>query len=275
MPDTPPTALLQRSDRLPRAIPPAWLLRALALLLLGVLVQATPLNRQWLLWAHGMSLLPDAFWAAMTLLASGWAGLILVSSADRGAQGGLAVLLAFGLGGLLAFGLKALLALPRPGLVLPEGSLHFIGQPVLHGGSMPSAHALTALCTASLWVCLLRQRGGRPGLELLAWALAALMAGSRIAVGAHWPADVLVGAGLGLATGWLSWQAQARWLRGERWMSPLLPLLVELGAAGTAFAADAGYPPIQGLQWLLGAWALASAARRLAAWRSSRNRSMA
>jgi membrane-associated phospholipid phosphatase len=229
-------------------------------------------KQQGLLWANGMDLLPDRFWAAMTLLASGWACLILVSSADRGVQGARAVMLAFGLGVLPALGLKALLAVPRPGLVLPEGSLHFIGQPVLLSGAMPSVHALTAFCTASLWICLLRQQGRRRGLELLVWTLAGLMAGSRVAVGAHWPADVLVGSGLGLATGWLAWQLQARWLRQACWMSPWVPTLVELLAAWVAFSVNEGYPQVEALQWLLGTLALASAGWRLASlWRHKRS----
>lgn len=263
MPDKPKPATPPRGGRTPQPVAPSWLLSALALVLAGTLVQFTALNRDWMVRAHGMSLLPDAFWAAMTLLAFGWSALILVSVADRGVQGGRAVLLAFLLGGGLAQVLKLCFALPRPGLVLPEGMLHFIGSPVLNSGSMPSGHALAAFSVGSLWVCLLRQRGHHRGLELLAWTLAALMAGSRVAVGAHWPADVLVGSGIGLATGWLAWQLQARWLRSGFWMSHWVPLLIELLAAFAAFSAREGYPQVLALQWLLGAVALLSAGRRL------------
>ncbi len=271
MPDHPNPATPSRGGSAPQPIPPSWLLSALGLVLAGALVQFTSLNRDWMVWAHGLALLPDVFWAALTLLAFGWSALILVSVADRGTQGGRAVLLAFLLGGGLAQILKLWFALPRPGLVLPEGVLHFIGSPVLNSGSMPSGHALAAFSIGSLWVCLLRQRGRRPGLELLAWTLATLMAGSRIAVGAHWPADVLVGSGLGLATGWLAWRLQARWLRRGFWMSHWLPLLVELLGAFAAFSAREGYPQVQMLQWLLGAVALLSAGRRLVGcWRQDR-----
>ena len=209
MSDHPKPATPSPGGSAPQPIPPSWLPVALGLVLAGALLQFTPLNRDWMVWAHSLSLLPDTFWAAMTLLAFGWSALILVSVADRGVQGARAVLLAFVLGGGLAQLLKVAFAQPRPGLVLPEGVLHFIGSPVLNSGSMPSGHALAAFAIGSLWVCLLRQRGHHPVLELLAWTLAALMAGSRIAVGAHWPADVLVGSGLGLATGWLAGCAAA------------------------------------------------------------------
>ncbi len=44
-----------------------------------------------------------------------------------------------------------------------------------------------------------------------AWTLAALAAFSRIYVGVHYPADCLAGAGLGLLSGWLAWQAYRNW----------------------------------------------------------------
>jgi hypothetical protein len=47
--------------------------------------------------------------------------------------------------------------------------------------------------------------------------LATLVALSRIMVGAHWPADVLAGAGTGLALAWLAW----RWESVQAWQ-PLL-----------------------------------------------------
>ena len=117
-------------------------------------------------------------------------------------------------------------------------------------------------------VALLRAPDGKPQwLQALAWAFGSAMAFSRVAVGAHWPADILVGAGLGLAVGALCWQLQARWLRQGGWMSAWVPLAVELLGALAAFTAREGYPQVQALQWALGLAALASAGWRLLAWR--------
>jgi membrane-associated phospholipid phosphatase len=247
----------------PRDPPARWLLVALVLIALGAWLNGSATERALMLWGNGLGLLPDPVWAGLTLLAFGWSALILVSVADRGVQGSRAVLLAFVLGGGLAQGLKQLFAQPRPGLVLPEGALHFIGSPVLGSPAMPSGHALAALSIATLWVCLLRQAGRSRGLQALAWTFGAAMACSRIAVGAHWPSDVLVGSGLGLVVATLAWQWQGRWLRRGLWMSVWLPVTVELLAALAALTAREGYPQVQALQWLLAATALASAGHRL------------
>ncbi len=253
-----------RPGRAAQAIPRHWWWLALALILAGALLHGSHWNQAAMLWGNGPGLLPDTVWAGLTLLAFGWSALILVAGADRGAEGGRAVLLAFLLGGGLAQVLKTWFAQPRPGLVLPEGALHFIGSPVLSSPTMPSGHALAAFSIATLWVCLLR-RDGRPlWLQALAWAMGAAMAFSRVAVGAHWPADILVGAGLGIAVAALCWQLQARWLRQSGSMSVWVPLAVELLGALAAFTAREGYPQVQALQWVLGLAALASAGGRLA-----------
>ncbi len=247
----------------PRALPAGWPPVALALIALGAWLNGSATERTLMLWGNGLGLLPDTVWAGLTLLAFGWSALILVAVADRGVQGSRAVLLAFALGGGFAQLLKQLFAQQRPGLVLPEGALHFIGSPVLGSPSMPSGHALAALSIATLWVCLLRQAGRPRWLQALAWTLGAAMACSRIAVGAHWPSDVLVGSGLGIAVAALAWRLQSRWLRGGIWMSIWLPVAVELLAALAALTAREGYPQVQALQWLLAATALASAGNRL------------
>ena len=254
--------------------PTVWVLVALALMALGGVLQESPWNRAFMLWVHQQPVWPGTFWAAATLLAFGWAALVLVSVSDRGADGARAVLLAFVGGGLLSQALKGAFALPRPGLVLPEGALHFIGDPVLHSGSMPSGHALAAFSIGSLWVCLLRSRGACPLWVWLAWGAAALMAASRVAVGAHWPSDVLVGSGLGLLVGWLAWHVQRAWARSGRWggaSTVALPVLVEGVAAVAAATAQEGYPQVLWLQWLLVLAAASSALwRGVQWWRGSR-----
>ncbi len=88
---------------------------------------------------------------------------------------------------LVTYGLKPWLARPRPcmdlaGLLVPYGC----------GGafSLPSGHATTSFALAGV----LNRRW--------MWAVAALSALSRVAIGVHYPSDVLVGAALGAALGW-------------------------------------------------------------------------
>lgn len=60
--------------------------------------------------------------------------------------------------------------------------------------SMPSGH--TALSFAGLVMLGLLM----PRFKWLTWSLAIVIAGSRIAVGAHWPSDVLLGAFVGIVS---------------------------------------------------------------------------
>lgn len=135
-------------------------------------------------------------------------------------------------GSLASASLKSLIDAPRPAALIQEpGALYVIGE-TLTTRAMPSGHALTigavvgALCAM---VAIERaplsasdRRLGYPaGTESLlasepgsllerAWILplsGLIMLGvglARIASGAHWPADVLVGAGLGLSIGFVS-----------------------------------------------------------------------
>ena len=88
---------------------------------------------------------------------------------------------------LVSYGLKPWLGRPRPcmeltGLLVPYGC----------GGafSLPSGHATTSFALAGV----LNRRW--------MWAIAALSALSRVAIGVHYPTDVLAGAALGTAVGW-------------------------------------------------------------------------
>jgi membrane-associated phospholipid phosphatase len=133
------------------------------------------------------------------------------------------ILVAAVLGGLITHIPKDLLALPRPAGVLDDSTIHIVGR-TLRRGSMPSGHTLTAFTLAGVLVAQLSSGYARA----LVWLLAIIVGLSRIAVGAHWPADVCAGAAGGLVSAWLSIAGIARW----RWLrSPglHLALLVVLG----------------------------------------------
>jgi membrane-associated phospholipid phosphatase len=215
---------------------------------------------------HAALLLPETFWSCITVSGLGWAVLILVSVMSRNDLGARLVLTAFILGGIVTHTLKPWLSLPRPGEVLPLDLLHFIGNPVINHHSMPSGHALAAMCMGTLWVCLIRAHAYPRWLEGLSWAIAATIAASRIAVGAHWPADVLVGGGLGLMVGWLAWRFPFAWPRSDAPSFPWLPIFVEGLAAWAAFTFDEGMPLALVWQWMLGGLAVASLLWRIQAW---------
>lgn len=98
---------------------------------------------------------------------------------------------------------KAALAFPRPAVAIPYLSITIIGEPdSLY--SLPSGHATyMGVVTASLWPLL--QWHWR--LLLIAAALA--VGWSRVALGAHFPADVVAG----LALGWVCVAATGRFSR--------------------------------------------------------------
>lgn len=89
---------------------------------------------------------------------------------------------------LIVIGLKPYLEFPRPLLALGTRAVIVVGRPELHH-SFPSGHAtFSVLLAASL-------SAGRS--RALKWTLgigAALVCVSRVAVGAHFPADVVGGA---------------------------------------------------------------------------------
>ncbi|MBI3563852.1 MAG: phosphatase PAP2 family protein [Elusimicrobia bacterium] len=89
--------------------------------------------------------------------------------------------------------LKPLVARPRPGR---EVSGVVERAPVRGALGFPSNHATnTAAAAAVLTVAY-------PGGAYAFWAVAALVAYSRVYVGAHYPGDVLAGLLLGAAIGW-------------------------------------------------------------------------
>lgn len=106
---------------------------------------------------------------------------------------------------------KVLLGRPRPGTYAtgPDASDATSPEPVGSGAfhSLPSSHAATAWTGASLAVTthlLLRPRARgleRFGLGFVGGALAGATSALRVSSGAHFPSDVIAGAGVGIASG--------------------------------------------------------------------------
>ena len=88
--------------------------------------------------------------------------------------------------------LKYYLDIPRPPAIFDNNTINIIG-PVLYKHSFPSGHAVTIFTLTGILMFYFRSLFLRISLILLAL----LIGISRIAVGVHWPVDVLAGAGLG------------------------------------------------------------------------------
>ena len=99
--------------------------------------------------------------------------------------------------------------------MLDATQFHLLGEP-LHLESFPSGHTVSAFAAATTLYLARTDRPGRRPLWLFGLAAAAGL--SRVAVGAHWPGDVLAGAAIGLIAGALG---HALWLRlNPSWFRP-------------------------------------------------------
>jgi membrane-associated phospholipid phosphatase len=218
--------------------PRVWLVPLLALAGMAVLV-ASGTNRSLFLYLNGLTALAnDVLWENLTVLGGTLAGLTLLAPLigrrpDILWSLALAVILAT----LWVHGLKNPIDHVRPPAVIPPELLHIIG-PAHHYGSFPSGHSTTIFTVAGILSLHLRR-------SALIWLVAAaLLVGlSRIAVGVHWPLDVLGGA----FGGWLS--AVLGTLLAQRWhwgVSSSGKWIVGLALAACALALliwpDTSYP---------------------------------
>lgn len=149
-----------------------------------------------------------AHWSAVIVLA-----IYLLARKRRAARWQTTALLGLGtvVIGILAPLTKQAIPRLRPPAVFVDQTILIVHP--LFGGSFPSGHSFTVFALGVLLA--LRHPWTAP------WALglATLIACSRIAVGVHFPIDVIAGALLGSLTGYLFY----RW--GRRWDGPKEPAL--------------------------------------------------
>ena len=133
--------------------------------------------------------------AVLFLLPGRWAS----TNARRGV---IAACIATGIALLVAHGITVLWDRPRPFEAHPQATHLFVS----HSGdpSFPSDHATGAFAIAVSLVLRMRKVG------IAALVLAAIIAFSRVAVGVHYPSDVLGGALIGTAAALLVWTPPIR-----------------------------------------------------------------
>lgn len=177
-----------------------------------VLLTAAPLWLHW--WEPTLFLainqacasVPAVAWAAISLGGNAWGALALTSPLLVFAPRLMwAWLCAVPVGVVFARIGKEWLFSPRPAGLIEHAQIRIVGE-VMELASMPSGHTLTAFAVAgSIYFALDAERRA---LGVWLWLLAALVGLSRMALGAHWPGDVVVGACLGVwaaALGNLLW----------------------------------------------------------------------
>jgi membrane-associated phospholipid phosphatase len=241
---------------------------AILLVAAGLLVHATGADPGWLLALHGSA--PShgstVAWSCITVLGMTWPALILLVAMDRH-SGRLISLIppTLVIGTLLTHIPKFLLASPRPAATAIRESLHVIGYAFTGPVSMPSGHALTATAAAAL-ITVTWPGTRRLAAACTAFAVAALVSYSRLAVGAHWPSDVLVGFGLGLLTVVLALRferpAAALARRVASRAGQLWVVVLELALAAGFLSEGTGYPEARPLVVAIACVALVSAVWR-------------
>jgi membrane-associated phospholipid phosphatase len=198
---------------------------------LGLSVHASAMDRMWMTWAHRQDWLPDQLWLFLTQWGDSAQALVLVLAVFMHLPKNLAIALKTWLMGVIAAPLLKMIANgARPLSVIDPLLLVVIGKPPSLGQAMPSGHAMAAGAVATL--LLLSLDNHRVLSRLCIFLAFALVALSRVAVGAHWPSDVLVGAGLGcfLVLVAQEWEYRQPWsgLLGSKSVQFVLVVLMAL-----------------------------------------------
>lgn len=149
---------------------------------------------------------------------------------------------------LLIAGLKDVFDAPRPASVLNHNSFTIIGD-VLRHGSFPSGHTATAFSVVGLIVLISHNKQ----IRLFALFLGVMAGLSRIAVGAHWPLDVVSGAFVGLSMAWVGVRL-GRTPFGERTHFVAVLFLGLAALAGNLTLAD-DFPEITSINFVRDAFA--------------------
>jgi membrane-associated phospholipid phosphatase len=183
---------------------------------------------------HALSIVPNWIWSNITLLGDTVILLCLISPLLVFWQQVIASLLwSVPLGAVITYVLKHAVSSPRPVSVIDLSEINQIG-PILHNFSFPSGHTMTAFT----FLCAIVVLGSRLNLvfakRILIFStilLSCLIGLSRIAVGAHWPGDVVAGACVGWIAGlngvWLSDKFKSSWssTRAKLIMGAILSIL--------------------------------------------------
>lgn len=207
------------------------------------------------LWLNGLfAALPSELWQWLTVLGDERVSLALALLLSRRHPRVFWSLICAALVGLAyARGLKPLVDAARPPAVMPAETFHVIGEGHQRH-SFPSGHSVTAAVFFGVLAYYAQRLRWRLGLILLATGAGL----SRVAVGVHWPVDVLAGLAGGalaaLAGVWLA--RRSLWGIEDEGVHLAFVVLAVFAAIGLLFD-HGGYPGAAPFMTALGSAALA------------------
>lgn len=180
--------------------------------------------------------LPPVFWESLTTLGDARVQLaLMLPFCLRYPRVFWALFLGALVAAAISRGLKVAFSFPRPAAVLDAAQITVIGAK-LTAHSFPSGHTVSAFSFVVAWLALF-------GLRAAPLVLIALLAGfSRVAVGAHWPVDVLAGALVGLLGGWLGLRLSRHFCWGMGVRAHWFLVVLSVIAVATLPFDGQGYP---------------------------------
>lgn len=181
-------------------VPHYFLILTLTMFLLWFFVYALGLNQEWfrIVNSNAAHHINGHFSAHLSDLGNGAiVGVLAIALLGRQPHLAKRLLLTILLCFAALYFLKNVFAVPRPAAILSSEEINIVGE-LLTKNSFPSGHTATAFTLAGFVLLSF------PGmmLRLLVIIMACGAGWARIAVGAHWPEDVLFGAGIGLVFAW-------------------------------------------------------------------------
>ncbi|RMG33382.1 MAG: phosphatase PAP2 family protein [Gammaproteobacteria bacterium] len=239
----------RRLDRLPPRRIDELLLVALLYALAGILLGLYGGYHAGFEWLHSAlrPLFPDLAWAFLTRLGDERVLLIVtLLFARRHPEIFWSMLLAALLAILYSRGLKHLVDAVRPSGIYPADALQVIG-PRLRAHSFPSGHTTSVFVFAGVLFAFARTTGERA----LLLVVATLVGLSRVALGVHWPQDVLAGAFGGLVSAALGVWLARYWRAGLRPAVHLSLVILPLLAMPWLLYTDGGNPTLLWFTWPL------------------------
>ncbi|BCD96356.1 phosphatase PAP2 family protein [Marinagarivorans cellulosilyticus] len=183
-----------------------------------------------------LSVLPSSLWSNLTMLGDGSVLLpILAPLIIWRRRYFFAVIASAPSAAIFSVIGKKVAGIPRPAAVLDHNTFNIIGETLTSHNSFPSGHSITVFAALVAIAASAYSNSKYISDSKIIWLtlmIATVLGLSRIAVGAHWPLDVVAGASLGWFAGLLgvaiSRRSSAEWfysIRGSRILGLLLAAL--------------------------------------------------